>query len=108
MSPLRKKKSGYPKECIIFAEKTDSESSCLLFEKEKRLSERMNYVCRKYALRPLGGAAEGQNIVKAFLRFFPSPSGRLGQNDKKGRLGQNDKKGRMGRNDEKNIFVKSD
>ena len=44
----------------------------------------MNYVCRKYALRPLGGAAEGQNIMKAFLRFFLSPSGRLGRNDKKG------------------------
>ena len=82
---LRKKKSGYPRECIMFAEKTDSESSCLLFEKEKRLSEGMNYVCRKYALRPLGAASEGQNIMKAFLRFFPSPSGRLGQNDKKGR-----------------------
>ena len=72
---LRKKKSGYPKECIMFAEKTDSESSCLLFEKEKRLSERMNCVCKKYALRPLGGTAEGQNIMKDFLRFFPSPSG---------------------------------
>ena len=45
---LRKKKSGYPKECIMFAEKTDSESSCLLFEKEKRLSERLHYVCKKY------------------------------------------------------------
>ena len=69
---------------MLEEEKTDSESSCLLFEKEKRLPERMNFVCRKYALRPLGGAAEGQNIMKAFLRFFPSPSGRLGQNDKKG------------------------
>ena len=96
---------------MLEEEKTDSESSCLLFEKrkavtrknalclrrkrtrkavvpsskkEKRLSERMNYVCRKYALRPLGGAAEGQNIMKAFLRFFLSPSGGLGQNDKKG------------------------
>ena len=38
----------------MFAEKTDSESSCLLFEKEKRLPERMHYVCRKYALRPIG------------------------------------------------------
>ena len=35
----------------------------------------------------------------AFLRFFPSPSGRLGQDDKKGRSGRNDKKGRMGQND---------
>ena len=34
--------------------------------------------------------AEGQNIMKAFLRFFLSPSGGSGQNDKKGRLGQND------------------
>ena len=69
---------------MLEEEKTDSESSCLLFEKEKRLSERMNVVCRKYTLRPLGGAAEGQNIMKAFLRFFLSPSGRLGRNDKKG------------------------
>ena len=65
--------------------------------KEKRLSERMNFVCRKYALRPLGGATEGQNIMKAFLRFFLSPSGGSGQNDKKGwvrmtrKAGQNDK-----------------
>ena len=84
LSPLRKKKSDYPKECIMFTEKTDSESSCSFFgkrkavtrknalclrrkrtrkavvpssEKEKRLSERMNCVCRKYALRPLGGVA---------------------------------------------------
>ena len=42
---------------MLEEEKTDSESSCLLFEKEKRLSERMNFVCRKYALRPLGGTA---------------------------------------------------
>ena len=27
------------------------------------------------------------------LRFFRSPSGRSGQNDKKGRLGQNDEEG---------------
>ena len=30
--------------------KTDSESSCLLFEKEKRLPERMNYVCGENGL----------------------------------------------------------
>ena len=74
---LRKKKSGYPKECIMFAEKTDSESSCSFFgkrkaitrknalclrrkrtrkavvpssEKEKRLSERMHYVCGENGL----------------------------------------------------------
>ncbi len=29
---------------MLDEEKTDSESSCLLFEKEKRLSERMHYV----------------------------------------------------------------
>ena len=40
-----------------------------------------------------GRPAEGQNIMKAFLRFFLSPSGGSGQNDKKGRLGQNDEEG---------------
>ena len=39
-----KKKSGYPKECIMFAEKTDSESSCLLFEKRKAVT-RKNALC---------------------------------------------------------------
>ena len=84
---LRKKKSGYPKDCIMFAEKTDSESSCLLFEKEKLLSERMHYVCRKYALRrsgkgtpfrltcflsPLGGGAP---LLSDFVSHFPRFNG---------------------------------
>ena len=63
---LRKKKSDYPKECIMFAEKTDSENSCLFFEKEKLLSERMNFVCRKYTLN----SPDGVSRILCFLRFF--------------------------------------
>ena len=37
---------------MLEEEKTDSESSCLLFEKEKRLPERMNLVCKKIYLEP--------------------------------------------------------
>ena len=44
----------------------------------------------------------------AFLRFFLSPSGRLGQNDKKGKSGQNDKKGKSGRNDKKGRMGQDD
>ena len=35
---------------MLEEEKTDSESSCLLFEKEKRLPERMHYVCGENGL----------------------------------------------------------
>ena len=94
--------------------KTDSESSCSFFgkrkavtrknalclrrkrnrkavvsssKKEKRLSERMNFVCRKYALRPLGGAAP---FCPADI--FPVSSGKFtGQDDKKGKSGQDNK-----------------
>ena len=37
---LFEKKSGYLKECIMFAEKTDSESSCSFFEKRKAVTQR--------------------------------------------------------------------
>ena len=52
---------------MLEEEKTDSESSCLLFEKEKRLPERMHYVCRKYTLNSLDG-------VSRILCFFETPS----------------------------------
>ena len=46
---------------MLEEEKTDSESSCLLFENERRLSERMNYVCRKYTLRSFTGKGKWQD-----------------------------------------------
>ncbi len=41
---FRKKKSDYPKECIMFTEKTDSESSCSFFGKRKAVT-RKNALC---------------------------------------------------------------
>ena len=35
---------------MLEEEKTDSESSCLLFEKEKRLPERVYYICGENGL----------------------------------------------------------
>ena len=101
---------------MLEEEKTDSESSCLLFEKEKRLPERMNYACGENGLgkqlsplrkkenrlsermelcmqklcleifhQPRKGSTQNENyIFIPFLRFFPSPSGRSGQNDEEG------------------------
>ena len=97
MSPLRKKESGYPKECIMFAEKTDSESSCSFFGKRKAVTRKNALCLQKIRLETPRRGVEEQNIMKAFLRFFLSPSGGSGQNDKKGwvrmtrKAGQNDK-----------------
>ena len=65
-------------------EKTDSESSCLLFEKEKRLPKRMELRLQEIHLeifhQPRKGSTQNENyIFIPFLRFFPSPSGRSGQ-----------------------------
>ena len=51
---------------MLEEEKTDSESSCLLFEKEKLLSKRMHYVCKKYTLNSLDGVSR----ILCLLRFF--------------------------------------
>ena len=55
------------KKVMLEEEKTDSESSCLLFEKEKRLSERRNYVCRKYTLRSFTGKGKQAPDDKAYF-----------------------------------------
>ena len=47
---LRKKKSGYPKECIMLAEKTDSESSCPFFEKRKAVIRKNEFCLQKIRL----------------------------------------------------------
>ena len=90
MSPLRKK-SGYLKEYIMFAEKTDSESSCLLFEKEKRLSEKNENSCRFVCV---------YSSLPIFINYFRSFVGRArwsAQDDGLAIAGQeqNDKKGSL-------------
>ena len=69
---------------MLEEEKTDSESSCLLFEKRKAVTRKNEFRLQKIRLETSRRGAEEQNIMKAFLRFFLSPSGGLGQNDKKG------------------------
>ena len=66
-----KKKSSYPKECIIFAEKTDSESSCLLFERESGYPKEWNFVCKKYTLRSFISHPRGRLKMKI---IYLSPS----------------------------------
>ena len=74
---------------MLEEEKTDSESSCLLFERESGYPKEWNYVCEKICLeifhQPRKGSTQDENyIFIPFLRFFPSPSGRSGQNDEEG------------------------
>ena len=75
---------------MLEEEKTDSESSCSFFGKRKAVTRKNELRLQKIRLETPRRGAEEQNIMKAFLRFFLSPSGGLGQND------------------EKNIFVKSE
>ena len=74
---------------MLEEEKTDSESSCLLFEKRKAVTRRNEFRLQEIHLeifhQPRKGSTQDENyIFIPFLRFFPSPSGRLGQNDEEG------------------------
>ena len=63
---------------MLEEEKTDSESSCLLFEKEKRLPERMHYVCGENGLgkqlfllrKRKSGYPKGMKIVASLSVFI--------------------------------------
>ena len=74
---------------MLEEEKTDSESSCLLFEKRKAVIRKNEFRLQGIHLeifhQPRKGSTQNENyIFIPFLRFFPSPSGRSGQNDEEG------------------------